>query len=187
MYRRLIPLLTSLTLAMQPALVLAKQSDFKKPIEVTSESQFLDGKSKKSVLIDNVKINQGSLSILADRVEMDASAGKGKEIFIATGRPAVYSQTLDDGRLVEARAFEIRYDYANRIIKLNGEAQLNQNTSLVTGETIVYDMSKEQLKATGDGSGDGRVRTVFSLEDIEAVRDGNETMADDDEQDNEQE
>ncbi|HCV17552.1 MAG TPA: lipopolysaccharide transport periplasmic protein LptA, partial [Alteromonas sp.] len=53
----------------------------------------------------------------------------------------------------EARAFEIRYEVANRTISLAGDAELNQNTSVVKGETIVYDMEKEQLKATGDGSG----------------------------------
>ena len=51
-------------------------------------------------------------------------------------------------------------------------------------------MEKEQLKATGDGSGseDGRVRTVFSLEDIEAVRDESKASdSTDDQQDNDNE
>ncbi|GGF68298.1 lipopolysaccharide transport periplasmic protein LptA [Alteromonas lipolytica] len=186
MYKRLIPLLTSLTLAVSPALVLAAKSDFKKDIEVFSESQFLDGKNKKSILIDNVQVTQGTLSIQADRVEVEAGGGKGKEVFIATGKPAVYSQTLDDGRVVEARAFEIRYEVANRTISLSGDAELNQNTSVVKGETIVYDMDKEQLKATGDGSGEGRVRTVFSFEDIESVREEAEENQDD-QQDNDNE
>ena len=190
MCKRLIPLLTSLSLALSPAVVMAAKSDFKKDIEVFSESQFLDGKNKKSILIDNVQVTQGSLSIKADRVEVEAGGGKSKEIFIATGKPAVYSQTLDDGRVVEARAFEIRYEVANRTISLAGDAELNQNTSVVKGETIVYDMEKEQLKATGDGSGseDGRVRTVFSLEDIEAVRDESKASdSTDDQQDNDNE
>ena len=79
---------------------------------------------------------------------------------------------------------------ANRTISLAGDAELNQNTSVVKGETIVYDMEKEQLKATGDGSGseDGRVRTVFSLEDIEAVRDESKASdSTDDQQDNDNE
>ena len=45
-------------------------------------------------------------------------------------------------------------------------------------------------KATGDGSGseDGRVRTVFSLEDIEAVRDESKASdSTDDQQDNDNE
>lgn len=189
MCKRLIPLLTSLSLALLPGLVMAAKSDFKKDIEVFSESQFLDGKNKKSILIDNVQVTQGSLSIQADRVEVEAGDGKGKEIFIATGKPAVYSQTLDDGRVVEARAFEIRYEVANRTISLTGDAELNQNTSVVKGESIIYDMDKEQLKATGDGSGseDGRVRTVFSLDDVETVRDEAKAAKDKDnnQQDNE--
>ena len=76
MCKRLIPLLTSLSLALSPAVVMAAKSDFKKDIEVFSESQFLDGKNKKSILIDNVQVTQGSLSIKADRVEVEAGGGK---------------------------------------------------------------------------------------------------------------
>ncbi|MEC8228844.1 MAG: lipopolysaccharide transport periplasmic protein LptA, partial [Pseudomonadota bacterium] len=102
MYKPLISLLTSATLAFIATSATAEQSDFKKPIELKAESQFLDGKNKKSVFIDNVQIVQGSLNILADRVEVEATEGKGKEVFSATGKPAVYRQKLDDGRTVEA-------------------------------------------------------------------------------------
>ncbi len=170
MYKPLISLLTSATLAFIATSATAEQSDFKKPIELKAESQFLDGKNKKSVFIDNVQIVQGSLNILADRVEVEATEGKGKEVFSATGKPAVYRQKLDDGRTVEARAFEIRYEVSSRTISLNGQAELIQNSSVVKGESIVYNMEKEQLMAKGDGSGDGRVTTVFSTETIDAIK-----------------
>ncbi len=170
MYKPLISLLTSASIALFATSAAAEQSDFKKPIEVKAESQFLDGKNKKSVLIDNVQIVQGSLNILADRVEVEATEGKGKEVFIATGKPAIYKQKLDDGRTVEARAFEIRYEVSNRTIGLTGNAELIQNSSVVKGDSIVYNMVKEQLMAKGDGSGDGRVTTVFSTETIDALK-----------------
>ena len=80
MYKPLISLLTSATLAFIATSATAEQSDFKKPIELKAESQFLDGKNKKSVFIDNVQIVQGSLNILADWVEVEATEGKGKEV-----------------------------------------------------------------------------------------------------------
>ena len=49
MYKPLISLLTSATLAFIATSATAEQSDFKKPIELKAESQFLDGKNKKSV------------------------------------------------------------------------------------------------------------------------------------------
>ena len=46
----------------------------------------------------------------ADEVEVIASEGSGREIFIARGKPASYSQTLEDGTPVSAKANEIRYE-----------------------------------------------------------------------------
>ncbi|TPV57761.1 lipopolysaccharide transport periplasmic protein LptA [Aestuariibacter sp. GS-14] len=170
MYKPLISLLTSVALAVLATTAYAEQSDFKKPIELKAESQFLDGKNKKSVFIDNVQIVQGSLNILADRVEVEATEGKGKEVFSATGKPAIYRQKLDDGRTVEAKAFEIRYEVGSRTISLTGKAELLQNSSVVKGDSIVYNMEKEQLIAKGDGSGTGRVTTVFSTQTIDALK-----------------
>ncbi|MFS1701723.1 lipopolysaccharide transport periplasmic protein LptA [Alteromonas sp. AMM-1] len=170
MYKPLISLLTSAALAVLATTAYAEQSDFKKPIELKAESQFLDGKNKKSVFIDNVQIVQGSLNILADRVEVEATEGKGKEVFSATGKPAIYRQKLDDGRTVEAKAFEIRYEVGSRTISLTGKAELLQNSSVVKGDSIVYNMEKEQLIAKGDGSGTGRVTTVFSTQTIDALK-----------------
>ncbi len=164
MYKQLINLLISALLAFSPALALAKKSDFSQDVEVKSESQFLDGKIKKTVLIDNVQITQGTLNIAADRLEVEAEQGEGKEIFIATGRPAYYSQELDDGKIVEAEAYEIRYEVASRTISLKGQAKLNQNARIMTAESITYDMEKEQFTATGSGEGDGRVTTIFNTE-----------------------
>ncbi|NVK56915.1 MAG: lipopolysaccharide transport periplasmic protein LptA [Alteromonadaceae bacterium] len=184
MYKRLINLLTSALLALSPALVLAKQADFSQPIEIKSESQFLDGKLKKLVLINDVQITQGTLNILADRLEVEDHLGKGKEIFTATGRPAYYRQELDDGKIVEAEAFEIRYEVATRTISLTGKAKLNQNARTVTAESITYDMEKEQFKATGSGDGEGRrVTTIYSMEPEETPP----AQSDSDEQDDDNE
>lgn len=184
MFKRFINLLISTLLAVNTHIALAKQSDFTMPIEMLAESQFLDGKNKRSVFIDDVQIIQGSLLVKADRIEVEATAGKGYEIFIATGDPAIYSQTLDDGRQVTAEAQEIRYEVHQRMISLKGNAQLNQNTSVVKGESITYDMENEQLMAKGDGSGTGRVKTVFSLEDIEAIKSKSDKENDDDNEEN---
>ncbi|MDC8830065.1 lipopolysaccharide transport periplasmic protein LptA [Alteromonas gilva] len=183
MCKRLINLLTSALLVLSPALVLAKQSDFSQNLEVKSESQFMDGKLKKTVLVDNVQITQGTLNIRADRLEIEGEQGKGKEIFIATGRPAYYSQQLDDGKVVEAEAFEIRYEVANRTISLTGQAKLNQNARTMTAESITYDMEKEQFKATGSDDGDGRVTTIYSMEpdDSAAKKTDNDEQDDDNE------
>lgn len=173
MYKRFIPLATSLLFSLYISTGAATESDFNKPIKVDSKSQFVDGKNKTSLFKDDVRITQGSLVITADEVEVIASRGEGREVFVARGNPASYSQKLEDGTPVTAKANEIRYEVANRTISLSGSAELQQDTSMVQGDNITYDMTTEQLLATGgeDGKG-GRVTTVFTPEAIrKAIKD----------------
>jgi lipopolysaccharide export system protein LptA len=183
MYKPFIPLATSLLIAFTSGSVVASEDDFSKPIKVDAKSQFVDGKNKTSLFRDDVLITQGSLVISADEVEVIASAGEGKEVFVARGNPASYSQQLEDGTPVSAKANEIRYEVINSTISLNGKAELKQDTSMVQGDSITFDMITEQLLATGgeDDDGEGRVTTVFTPE---AIR--KSTSKDDDNKDNQQ-
>ena len=143
----------------------ADQSDFAKEISIVSESQFLDGKNKISIFKDNVYITQGSMEIRADELEVIATEGDGREIFIARGNPAVYAQNMDDGSRVSAQANTITYEVMSRAITLDGNAQLVRDTSLVEGDLIQFDMEKEQLVAQSNNSGqDRRVTTIFRPE-----------------------
>ena len=168
MYKRLIPLATSLLLAIASGAVTASEEDFSQPIKIGSNTQFIDGKNKTALYKEDVLITQGSLLIEADEVEVIATDGSGREIFIARGNPASYSQSLEDGTPVSAKANEIRYEVINRTISLAGNAELQQDTSKVQGDKITFDMITEQLLATGGASedGEGRVTTVFTPDTI---------------------
>ena len=168
MYKRLIPLATSLILAIASGAVQASEEDFSQPIKIGSNTQFIDGKNKTALYKEDVLITQGSLLIKADEVEVIATDGSGREIFIARGKPASYSQSLEDGTPVSAKANEIRYEVVNRTISLAGNAELQQDTSKVQGDKITFDMITEQLLATGGAgeNGEGRVTTVFTPDTI---------------------
>lgn len=154
-----------LALTVSPA-CLAGKTDFDLPIKVDSKSQLIDGINKTSKFWQDVNISQGSLTINADEVEVIASAGKGNEIFIARGTPAIYSQQMDDGSAITAQAREIKYQVAISTISLKGNAQLQRDSSVVKGESITFDMVKEQLLAEGSGNQDGRVTTIFGPENL---------------------
>lgn len=180
MYKPFIPLVASFfAVSLISSSALADESDFDLPIKVDAKSQFIDGKNKISIFKDDVNITQGSLVIDADEVEVIASAGEGKEVFIARGRPASYQQQMEDGSIVKATANTIQYEVLSRMISLDGNAELQQNTSVVTGDSISYDMNKEQLLAEGDEKTEGRVTAVFRPESLKE-------LADDKEQDKEE-
>ena len=132
---------------------------------VDAKSQFVDGKNKTSIFKDDVHITQGSMEIRAGEVEVIATNGEGKEIFIARGNPAVYAQDMDDGSRVSAQANTITYSVTTRAITLDGNAQLVRDTSMVQGDLIQFDIEKEQLLAQSTSGGDERrVTTIFRPE-----------------------
>lgn len=137
-------------------------NDFRLPVTLESKNQSLDGKKRTSIFIDNVVIRQGSLEILADRVEADATAGKGKEIITAIGKPASYQQRLEDGSIVVASANEIKYNVEFQTISLKGSAIIKQNDVKVNGDSIAFDMAKEQIIASTDANSSESVTTVLS-------------------------
>lgn len=142
---------------------LAKDSDFAQAVSVSSDNFGGSIEDKKLVYMGNVVVTQGSLSIKADKLEVDRSAGEGKEVFIATGQPAEYSQLLDGDKPIQAMANEIRYDFATRILTLTGKAEINQSGSLVRSAMIQYDLAKQSLKASS-GKDNERVSTIFTPE-----------------------
>ncbi|GGO68985.1 lipopolysaccharide transport periplasmic protein LptA [Bowmanella pacifica] len=142
----------------------AINQDFNEPIRVASKFQSGDGINKVSIFREDVKITQGSLSIEASEVEVNAEQGKGREIFIARGNPAEYQQTMADGSRIRALANHIEYQVEKRTLTLSGNAELHQNSSSVSGDKIEFNMEKEQLVAQGSDDGDGRVETIFQPE-----------------------
>jgi len=142
----------------------ATSEDFTQQIAISADDQVADIKNKVSTFIGNVVVTQGTLKITADKMQADASQGKGKEVFIAIGKPAVYTQMLDDGKQITAQANEIRYTLETRNLSLSGNAQLAQSDSLVKGEMINYDLETQTLIASADKQQKSRVTTIFTPE-----------------------
>jgi lipopolysaccharide export system protein LptA len=147
-----------------PAASYAGKEDFSKTIEIASQQSFLDRIAKTSVYRGNVLITQGSLELKAEEMQIDASSGEDKEIFVATGTPAQYSQQQENGTMVYARANKIEYHRETRTLSLEGNAEVEQNSSSVKGNSIVFNMELEQIMAQGQNQGDGRVITILQPE-----------------------
>ena len=139
----------------------AGKDDFTKKIELASLYQNADGIAKRATYQGNVVIQQGSLKVSADELEIDASKGEGNEIFIATGNPAKYSQQQEDGSIVTAQADKIEYHRQTSSLTLQGNAEIKQNSSSVQGESIKFNMALEQIIAQGSDQESGRVITTF--------------------------
>lgn len=144
------------------AAVQAAPADYTLPVDVRSDFWEASIQDNISIYRENVEVRQGTMLIKATKLEANASAGRGNEVLIATGSPATYTQTLEDGKVVNAEASEIRYDLANRTLTLTGSAELSQSSSLVQGAVIRYNIETQQLSAESEQN--RRVTTIFTPE-----------------------
>ncbi|MCL2914441.1 lipopolysaccharide transport periplasmic protein LptA [Shewanella corallii] len=162
----------------------AATDDLTKEVHIAARSQEADIKNKRVVYNGPVVVTQGSIKILAD--ELSASQGDGETILIATGKPATYTQTLDNDRPATASANEIRYNISKRVLTLVGAAEIEQDGSKVTAPRIVYDIQLQQMKAEGNQSPDDRVHTVIKPENFQNDVKEEQQKSDEQQQDKEQ-
>ena len=81
----------------------AAKEDLEQEITIKSQRQSADLKNKIASYLDNVSIQQGSISITADIVKVfssiDKNTGEKTDTYLAKGNPAVFQQQLEDGNL----------------------------------------------------------------------------------------
>jgi len=139
----------------------ALSDDFNKEASISSDSQYIDIGKNVAVYKGNVKITQGSISISADRLEIYNHGNSGLELMVLIGKPASFSQTVDDGTVISAQASEVRFERGTNIIKLNRNAQLTWGKNVVKGELITYDMIRKLLNADGDAKREKQVTNIL--------------------------
>ncbi len=139
---------------------LALETDTAQPVYIDSDSQQLDMKSNKVTFVGNVSLKQGSINITADTLSVTRDE-QGQEIKMiqATGKPAKFSQLLDDGRTIKGQANDLQYLLSSDQLTMTGKAQLAQDGNLIQGSSIKYQIAQQKLMA--DGSEQERVTTVL--------------------------
>jgi lipopolysaccharide export system protein LptA len=142
-----------------PAAALAKTSDRNQPMTLDSNSSDCNQAAANSrcVFTGAVEINQGTLSIRAERAEIVQRNGEIDQV-VLTGKQATLKQDMDDGTTMNARADRIVYEPAKEILTLTGNYQVESPRGSNSGQRMVYNMASGQVQSGGDGS---RVRTVI--------------------------
>lgn len=142
----------------------AKVDDLKQEVNISASRQEADIKNNQVIFFGPVEVTQGSIKINADQLRVFSKKADSGKILVATGKPATYSQIMEDGRPASASAKEIRYELATRTLTLLGEATLEQDGSQVTGNRIQYNINLQQLVAESTGDGNDRVITIIQPE-----------------------
>lgn len=155
---RLMIMLLSL---MVVAMAHAAGPDEDEPIRIDARSVEANDKTGAMVYSGNVVIDQGRLSIQADRVEIMTRQGR-TELVRATGKPAKLRQRAE-GKDEEVRAEANRVDYRVTLgkIDMSGDVSLRRGADLFTADVLHYDLKAKSLDAAGDDKGNGRVHAVI--------------------------
>jgi len=131
------------------------------PIHINARTVEVNEKTGVAVYLGNVRIEQGPLSIEADRVEIHSRKNK-TDLVRATGKPAKLRRRPDEGEdEIRAAADRIDYHVAGGTLDMAGNVSLQRGEDTFTGSTLQYDLNTKSLTATGADGSDGRVHAVI--------------------------
>ncbi|AFP85256.1 lipopolysaccharide ABC transporter substrate-binding protein LptA [secondary endosymbiont of Ctenarytaina eucalypti] len=148
------------SLILVSAQVQALASDNQQPIHIYSTQQSVDMTTNTVTLTGYVVVKRGSINIRANRMVISRSTGKnGNEIIEGYGNPVTFYHLQDDGKPVRGHAQKVRYEGANDVVILMGNAYLDQLDSNVAGDCITYLLKKQKMEAFSDKG--KRVNTVL--------------------------
>lgn len=135
--------------------------DEDEPVRINARSVEADDRTGAVIYSGNVQVEQGRLSIRADRVEIKTRKGK-TELVHATGKPVKLRQRAEgDSGEIQAEANRIDYHVPARKVDLVGHVTLRRGDDLFTAKTLHYDLNSKNLSAAGGDTGDGRVHAVI--------------------------
>lgn len=125
--------------------------DGRQPVEVTADGLTIDQTTGEAVFTGNVIVIQGDLRMAAGAVRIVYSTDGAQDVreVIATGGVLVTRGTD------AAEGGSARFDVASALLTLTGDVLVTQGPTAIAGDSMVVNMR------TGNGSVDGRVRTVL--------------------------
>jgi lipopolysaccharide export system protein LptA len=155
------PMFTLLLSLMVVTMAHAAGPDEDEPIRIDARSVEANDKTGAMIYSGNVVIEQGRLSIQADRVEITTRKGK-TELVRATGKPAKLRQrAAGENGEIRAEADRVDYRVSLRKVDLVGHVSLRRGEDLFTADVLHYDLISKSLNAAGDDKSDGRVHAVI--------------------------
>nr|CAA6799892.1 MAG: Lipopolysaccharide export system protein LptA [uncultured Thiotrichaceae bacterium] len=143
----------------------ALNSDVEKPVSIEANSVVFNKNAGTAVYSGRVEIVQGTLRIIADRIEINAP-GNEIQTMKATGKPVQFKQTMDSGKQAVGQANLIQYYVTKKLLQLSGNASLKQDKDAFTSNHIEYSTASGELKAGSNknqqaGKPPGRVKAIF--------------------------
>ena len=161
--------LAACLLLVLPGTAISLPEDRDQPIRITADQALRDEKQGFTVYSGNVNMDQGTLHIDADRITVYHLEDEADRI-VAEGSPAHLQQQPEPEKpLVHAQARVIEYSKAEDRVRLREAARIEQDGSIVTGDTIDYFITEQLVRADSNQEDTGsRVEVVIPAQAIQA-------------------
>jgi len=137
---------------------LALSSDSEQPINVEADRATLDDSRGVMTYEGSVIVTQGTIRILADRLDLHYDPQRALEKAVASGNPARYRQLPDGSQeYVNARSKTMEYFASKNLLYLIDNARVVQGPDTITGSRITYDTIRHRAVAQAAKGGKQRV------------------------------
>ncbi|MDP4651677.1 MAG: lipopolysaccharide transport periplasmic protein LptA [Haliea sp.] len=153
----------------------ALPSDREQPIRISADQALRDERQGFTEYTGNVRLQQGSLQIQANKLTIFHQTEAADRI-LAEGSPArLQQQPSQDKAIIHAAALSIEYFKSQERVKLIRKARIEQEGSIVTGDTIDYFMAEQRVRAdAGRREDGGRVEVVIPADTLQGNREEDE-------------
>jgi len=148
----------------------ALPEDRQQPIRISADQALRDERQGFTEYTGNVRMQQGSLQIEAEKITVYHQQAAADRI-LAEGSPARLQQQPEvDKGIVHAAALRIEYFKAEERVHLQRQARIEQEGSIVTGDSIDYYMAEQRVRAdAGRREDGGRVEVVIPAQVFEGM------------------
>lgn len=164
--------ITAFALCMASGQIVAEPIKLKHPLEIDADEQSARLKENVGIFQHNVQIKHGDMTIRADYLEAHkrAELGDNQQLLVATGKPVTFSAQQEDGSLITASALEIKYDVAKQLFTMIGNATFQQNSDIMSADTIIYDREKETITSKRAKNSNNQVKTIINTQSTQDER-----------------
>ncbi len=145
---------------------LAERADREKPVQLDADQVTIDDAKQISTFVGGVKLTQGTLQLLGDKVVV-AQSKDGFTLATVYGKTASFRQKREGlNEFVEGSGERIVYDTRAETVDFYNQAHVKRDLDDVRGEHISYSVKTEIFQVTGSSDNTGntppkRVRAVL--------------------------
>lgn len=114
------------------------------PINLTADQGEYDAIAGRATYIGNVNITQGKMNLTGDKVVIHI---KDNEVTMieSWGKLATFHYAPQNEPPIDGRGEYMKYTIATSTVHINGQAYVKQEKNETYGETLTYNLAKEQV------------------------------------------